>query len=75
MVRGPASNLRTKQLEQGFYFACADLASAKRFVVYPGSERFPLGAETEVVNVAELGNLLQAIKQVPSKDRPSQTLG
>lgn len=49
------------KLERGFHHACADLAPAKRFVVYPGSERFPLDAETEVLSLVEMGKLLQAI--------------
>lgn len=50
------------KLERGFHLACADLAPAKRFVIYPGSERFPLDAETEVLSLVEIGKLLQAIK-------------
>jgi len=37
------------------------LAPAKRFVVYPGSERFPLEAETEVPGLVDMAKLLQAI--------------
>lgn len=47
------------KLERGFHHACADLAPARRFVVYPGSERFPLNAETEALGLADLGKLLQ----------------
>lgn len=50
------------KLERGFHLACADLKPAKRFVVYPGSDRFPLDAETEVLGLAELGKRLQALK-------------
>ncbi|MBM3853342.1 MAG: ATP-binding protein [Verrucomicrobia bacterium] len=49
------------KLERGFHHACADLAPAKRFVVYPGSERFPLDAETEVLGLVDMAKLLQAI--------------
>ena len=48
------------KLERGFHHACADLAPTKRFVIYPGSERFPLDAATEVLNVTDLSKLLQA---------------
>ena len=48
------------KLERGFHHACADLAPARRFVVYPGSERFPLNAETEALGLADLGKLLQS---------------
>ncbi|MFM1748297.1 MAG: hypothetical protein RLZZ188_1963 [Verrucomicrobiota bacterium] len=47
------------KLERGFHIACADLTPSRRFVVYPGNERFPLDAETEVLGLAEIGELLQ----------------
>ncbi|MEN9798384.1 MAG: hypothetical protein RL653_2080 [Pseudomonadota bacterium] len=40
--------------ERGFYEACADLAPARRFIVYPGAERWPLKDDVEVLGVAEL---------------------
>jgi len=50
------------KLERGFYLACADLAPAKRFVIYPGSERFPLDSKTEVLSLVDIGKLLLALK-------------
>ena len=50
------------KLERGFHLACADLKPARRFVVYPGADRFPRDAETEVLGLAELGKRLQALK-------------
>jgi uncharacterized protein len=44
--------------EKGFYQACEDIQPEKRFIVYPGSERFPLSAGTEVVPLSELGRVL-----------------
>ena len=49
-------------LEKGFHFACADLRPKRRFVVYPGPERFPLDAETEAIGLRKLGELLQGIR-------------
>jgi len=46
-------------LEKGFHFACADLRPKKRFVVYPGPERFPLDANTEAIGLQNLGQVLQ----------------
>lgn len=47
--------------ERGFHLACADLKPARRFVVYPGSERFSVGADTEAIGLTaltkELANL------------------
>jgi uncharacterized protein len=48
-------------VEKGFHFACADLKPKRRFVVYPGMERFPMGSETEAIGLRELGQLLQAV--------------
>ncbi len=39
---------------RGFYAACADLAPARRFVVYPGTDRWPLADGVEVIGLAEL---------------------
>ena len=36
-------------VERGFHVACTDLQPAKRFVVYSGAERFPLGAGVEAI--------------------------
>ena len=47
------------QVARGFYQACADLQPTRRFVVYPGTERFPLNAETEVLSLPHLARLLQ----------------
>jgi len=48
------------KVERGFHIACDDLKPAKRFVVYPGKERFPLDAHTEVIGLSALGQILQA---------------
>ena len=49
-------------VERGFHLACADLKPEKCYVVYPGRERFPLSAGTEVIGLGDLGRLLQAEK-------------
>ena len=46
-------SLRPKP-ERGFYAACADVRPVRRFVVYPGAERYPLGAEVEAISLPEL---------------------
>ncbi len=48
--------------ERGFYSACADLEPAERFLVYPGTERFPLDEFTEAIGVVALANELQLVK-------------
>jgi hypothetical protein len=42
------------QPERGFYSACADLAPARRFIVYPGKERYPLTPDIEAVPLPDL---------------------
>lgn len=42
------------KLERGFYAACADLAPAKKFVVYPGVERYRLASDIETIPLAAL---------------------
>lgn len=50
------------KLERGFHSACVDLDPAKRFLVYPGTERFPLDESTDAVGVVDLANELQSVK-------------
>ncbi len=50
------------RVERGFHIACEDLKPTKRFVVYPGNERFPLNAETDAIGLSDLGRALQATK-------------
>ncbi|MGA2128034.1 MAG: ATP-binding protein [Xanthobacteraceae bacterium] len=48
------------KVERGFHSACADLEPTKRFVVYPGEERFSLDDETDAVGVTALARALQS---------------
>ena len=45
-------------VEKGFGLACDDLRPAQRFVVYPGTERFPVGHDAEAIGLAGLSELL-----------------
>lgn len=47
-------------LERGFYQACEDLAPERRFVVYPGQERFPLRGDVQAISLPDLGAELLA---------------
>ncbi len=49
-------------LEHGFHIACDDLKVTKRFVVYPGKERFPLNADTIAIGLGDLARELQRQK-------------
>ena len=48
------------KVERGFHVACQDLNPQKRFVVYPGRERFPISKEIDVIGLPALAGLLQA---------------
>lgn len=48
------------KVEKGFYAACADLKPHRRFVVYPGTERFSLGDGIAALGLRQLAAELQA---------------
>jgi uncharacterized protein len=50
------------KVTRGFHSACADLKPNKRFVVYPGEERFSLDDETDAISVTALAEALQSAK-------------
>ena len=50
----------TPKIERGFHSACADLRPLRRFLVYPGSEQFPLDEVTDAIGVVGLAKLLMA---------------
>lgn len=48
------------KVERGFHAACEDLAPARKFVVYPGQERYPIAADIEAIPLTELAALVSA---------------
>jgi hypothetical protein len=46
------------KLERGFHAACADLTPTRKFVVYPGTERYRLASDIEVISLVELATEL-----------------
>ena len=50
------------KLERGFHAACADLKPARKFVVYPGVERYRLAADIEAISLEELAAEVVTIK-------------
>lgn len=48
----------TPKPARGFHFACADVRPARRFVVYPGTERFPLGEDVEAIPLRALAQAI-----------------
>jgi predicted AAA+ superfamily ATPase len=47
--------------ERGFHAACEDLEPARRFVVYPGSERYPVSEKVEAIALPDLAAELYRI--------------
>lgn len=45
--------MNTKSLSKGFYQSIEDLKPEKSFVVYHGSERYPLGKNIEAIGLVE----------------------
>ena len=48
------------QARKGFHLASQDICATKRFVIYPGSERFPLGREIEALSIIQFLQVLHA---------------
>ena len=47
------------KIERGFYSACADLNPARKFVVYPGQEKYRLAEDITVISLVEICKQLQ----------------
>jgi hypothetical protein len=46
------------KIERGFHAVCADLAPMRKFVVYPGQERYALTADIEAISLGQLAGVL-----------------
>lgn len=53
------------RLERGFHAACADLNPARKFVVYPGAERYRIASDVDVVSLAALASEVHAKSRLP----------
>jgi predicted AAA+ superfamily ATPase len=47
------------KVERGFHAACLDLEPERKFLVYPGTERYRSSTDIEVISLAELAELFQ----------------
>lgn len=47
------------RIEKGFYIACDDILPDRRFVVYGGTERYPLDSNTEAIGLSGIVNELR----------------
>lgn len=50
------------KLEKGFYNAIEDIKPDRSFVVYAGSDRYPVTEETDVISLVELAQELKEVK-------------
>jgi predicted AAA+ superfamily ATPase len=41
-------------VSKGFYLGCEDIEAAKRFVIYPGTEKFPISKNVTAVSLPEM---------------------
>ncbi len=48
------------KVERGFHSACLDIDPARKLVIYPGADRFPIGNGIEVASLASIAGELAA---------------
>lgn len=48
------------KVERGFHAACADLAPGRKFVIYPGTERYRVASDIEAISPADMARELAA---------------
>ena len=51
----------TPKVSRGFHSACEDLEPARKWVVYPGKERYRLAADVEAIPLPDLANEIQSL--------------
>ncbi len=39
---------------KGFYYSCDDIQPVKKFIVYPGREKYPIGTDIQVISPSDL---------------------
>jgi len=49
------------KVERGFHAACTDLSPARKFVVYPGAERYRIKADVEAISLTGLARELNSL--------------
>jgi predicted AAA+ superfamily ATPase len=49
-------------VSKGFHTACDDIAATRKFVVYAGSERYPMAGNTEAIGLTEFLTMLEETK-------------
>jgi len=54
-------------VSKGFHLGCEDIKATKRFIVYPGKERFPVTKEITAIPILDMMNELKDGKQSPKQ--------
>jgi predicted AAA+ superfamily ATPase len=49
------------KVERGFHLACEDIRPERRYLVYPGTERYPLAQHVEAIGLNDLCERLRAL--------------
>lgn len=49
-------------LSKGFYLGCEDIKATKRFLVYPGLERYPISKDVIAISLADMMQELRSIQ-------------
>ena len=49
------------KVERGFHAACEDLAPVRKFVVYPGQERYRIAPDIETISLSDLAAMVAAV--------------
>ncbi len=49
------------KLERGFFHACQDIEPQRRYVVYNGTERYKLNADTEALGLRQMVDVLASL--------------
>lgn len=49
------------KVERGFHDACKDLTPVRKFVVYPGQERYRIAPDIEAISLSELAGMVAAV--------------
>ncbi len=52
----------TPKVERGFYSACEDIQPSRKWLIYPGSECYPLGDGIEVMSLHDAMQALDAAR-------------
>jgi predicted AAA+ superfamily ATPase len=49
-------------LSKGFYLGCEDIKATQRFIVYPGSDRYPATTDVTVLSLIDMMKELRSAK-------------